>query len=434
MSNRQYASPLVIQGRGEDEKVTKLLRIPSDDHTFDESWFQEKLFQYPDLLPASEIEPAFHSLKAVAKELPVGSNSADLLFVNPDGCIALIETKLFRNPEARREVIAQAIDYASELSGWTYKQLVQAIKRANKSTEEDPLLQIMRESVQDGVFDESRFRERITRNLQLGRILLLIVGDDIRDEAQRMAEFIHRTPHLNFTLGLIEIALFRENENNSDRTFVQPRVIAQTQLDVRAVIEIKLPDGAQMTTEGGPVKPPNAGRTNISEQQFLDELRKVSQDAVKLAEWAIAEAPKHQLIVDWKVGGPILKHQDERGREFSFGQLCKNGEFDPTFWLWKFRKLGLPEDIATDYLDDIVRLVPGSYRKECAFDKEIKTEFIFHPEGPEQSLPLAKLTPRKEKWFEAIDKAIGRLRRFSSTDKDASATGTSSSSKQAQEG
>jgi hypothetical protein len=288
VSNRQYASPLVIRGRGAGERVTKLLPISSGDPPFDESWFQEKLFQYPDLLPAAEIEPAFHSLKAVAKELPIGSNSADLLFVNPDGCIALIETKLFRNPEARREVIAQAIDYASELSGWSYDQLVEAIKRANKSTGEDPLLHIMRGSAQDRGFDE-RFRERITKNLQLGRILLLIVGDDIRDEAQRMAEFIHRTPHLHFTLGLIELKLFRENEDNMDRILVQPRVIAQTQLDVRAVIEITLPDGAQARTKGGPVKPVNAGRTTISEQQFYYELGKVSPDAVELARWAIAD-------------------------------------------------------------------------------------------------------------------------------------------------
>jgi hypothetical protein len=409
MSNRQYVSPLVIRGRGADEKVTKLHRISHDEHKRDEIWFQEKLFQHPELLPAAEIEPAFHGLKAVAKELPVGPNSADLLFINPDGCIALVETKLFRNPEAKREVIAQVIDYASELSGWTYEQFVQAIKRANKSTAEDPLIEIMRESAKDARFDERGFKQRVNANLRLGQILLLIVGDDIRDEAQRMAEFIHRTPHLHFTLGLIEIALFREEGDDTGSLLVQPRVFALTRLDIRAVIKFELADGIQSRSEGGPVKPVNVDTSSISSERFFDELGKVSPIAVDLVKWAIAEAPEHQLEVDWKATGPMLKYRHEFGRAFNLGQLTKGGQFSPAYWLPRFRKLGLPEDIATDYLDDIIRLVPGSYRRECPFENDLKTEAISYPKGSKDLLLLAKLAPHKEKWFEAIDKAIIRL-------------------------
>jgi hypothetical protein len=408
MSNRQYATPLVIRGRGADEKVTKLHRIPHDEPRVNEGWFQEKLFRYPELLPAAEIEPAFYDLKAVAEELPVDGDSADLLFVNPDGCIALIETKLFRNPEARREVIAQAVDYASRLSGWSYWQFVEAIKRANKSTAEDPLLEIMRGSPEDVPFDEMRFKEQVARNLQLGRILLLIVGDEISEAVERMAEFIHRTPHLHFTLGLVEVALFREDGDNTDRILVQPRVVAHTQFELRTVIEIKLPQGAQIRTGVTAVEPTKPG--GISEEQFYEQLGQVSQAAVELVKWAKQEAPKHQLIVDWKAGGPILKYRDEgTEEEFNLGQLDKYGQFNPIYWLPKFRYLGLHEDIATGYLDDITRLVAGSYRQECAFAKEMKSEVILYPKGSEEYLPLEKLAPHKEKWFEAIDKAITRL-------------------------
>jgi hypothetical protein len=210
-------------------------------------------------LPASEIEPAFHNLEPIAKELPVGGYWADLLLVNPDGCIALVETKLFRNAEARREVLAQVIEYASILSSWTYEEFVQAIKRATKSAEKDPLLARMRSAIEDGSFDEKKFVERVTRNLQLGRMLLLIVGDEITAEAERMVEFVHRTPHLHFTLGLIEMALFKEHD--SDRIFVHPRVVGQTKLDIRAVIEIKVPVGAEMRTEVKPQKQGKPART-----------------------------------------------------------------------------------------------------------------------------------------------------------------------------
>jgi hypothetical protein len=413
MLMRQYASPLLICRRGDEESVSKLLPVTREEHAFGEEWFQVKLFDYPNLLPAAEIEPAFHSLEAVARELPLGGNSADLLFANPDGCIALVETKLFRSPEARREVLAQAIDYASTLSGWSYAQFIQAIKQAKGSTEKDPLLEIMRKSAQDGSFDERNFIERVTRNLRLGRILILIVGDEIREEVERMVEFVHRTPHLHFTLGLIEIALFKGNE--TDCIFVQPRVVGQTRLDVRAVIEIKLPTGAEMKTELMTEKPAGAARTSISEEQFFEELERNSPEEVALAKWAITEAPEHQLFVDWKGSGPILKYRDGSGETFNFGQLTKYGLL-LNYWLPKFRELGHPMEIATDYLDDIMRLVPGSARKERGFDKKGKTEIIVYPKGSGKELPLAELARNNEKWFEAIDKAINRIRALSKED------------------
>jgi hypothetical protein len=413
MLNRQYVNPLVITKSGDKESVSRLLHIGRDEQVHSEAWFQEMLFNHPYLLPAAEIEPTFHSLEAVAKELPVAGDSADLMFINPDGCIALVETKLFRNQEAKRDVLAQIIEYASTLSGWTYEQFVQAIKQANKSADEDPLVETMRRSVPDGSFDKGRFIERVARNLQLGRLLLLIVGDEIRDEVERMVRFVHRTPHLHFTLGLIEIALFKEN--GADRIFVQPTVVAQTQLEIREVIEIRLPEGASMHIEVKPEERGRPTRTSISQEQFLEELEKTSPADREFAQWAIAEAPRHQLEVDWGAQGPSLKYRDDNGEEFSFGQLTKYGLL-LTYWLAKFRKLGLPENIATDYLDDIVHLVPGSERQQRGFDKEVKTEVIVYPKGSQEYLPLAQLAPQKEEWFEAIDKAVNRIREVTRKD------------------
>ena len=65
-----------------------------------------------------------------------------------------------------------------------------------------------------------------------------------------------------------------------------------------------------------------------------------------------------------------------------------------TFWLPKFRKLGLPEEIALRYLDDIVNLVPGSAREERAHENDIKTEIIVFPKGSRKHLPLAELARR----------------------------------------
>jgi hypothetical protein len=55
---------------------------------FDERWFQELLYKYPALLPASEIEPPFDALEPIAMELPVAGKFLDILFINLQGCIA----------------------------------------------------------------------------------------------------------------------------------------------------------------------------------------------------------------------------------------------------------------------------------------------------------------------------------------------------------
>ena len=71
------------------------------------------------MIPVGDIEPLFAGLRPLARELPVGGGFLDLIFMNGEGYLTLVETKLWRNPESRRTVVAQIIDYASHLSTWT---------------------------------------------------------------------------------------------------------------------------------------------------------------------------------------------------------------------------------------------------------------------------------------------------------------------------
>jgi hypothetical protein len=411
MSDRQYAQPLVIRGLGDKKgegqasHLRRLVLEGDNRKLFNEEWFQDLLYRFPSLLPAAEIEPAFESLEPIAKELPIAGKYADLLLVNPEGYIALVETKLIRNPEAKREVIAQTLDYACEMSGWTYAQLVQAVKERTKSAEADPLLHIIRKAAGDeNSFNENQFIENVTRNLRKGRFLLLVVGDEITAEAERMVEFIQRTPHLHFTLGLVELSLFHEKEGNIDPLFVQPRLVAKTELHPRIVIDISLADGIQMKSQIKHESPTHVMRKTISSEEFFEQLKKLSLKAYDLAEWALAHAKEHQLTVDWGTGGPSLKYE-ANGAIFNFGQLQKYGGFDTTFWVPRFTRLGLPQDVALGYLDDIIRLVPESYRKEIGFEHDIKAQKILYGEDGDL-LPLEKLAPQREQWFAAIDKAI----------------------------
>ena len=99
--------------------------------------------------------------------------------------MTVVETKLWRNPEARRKVVAQIIDYAKDLARRSYSELVAAVKTATGSTDADP---IVAAACEEG--DETAFIDHVSRNLRLGRFLLLIVGAGIREGVEEMSKWL----------------------------------------------------------------------------------------------------------------------------------------------------------------------------------------------------------------------------------------------------
>ena len=76
---------------------------------------QELIHDHPTCLPLDQIEPGIGRLVPVCMELPLRVGSVDNLFVTPEGNLVLVEVKLWENPEARRKVVAQALDFATAL-------------------------------------------------------------------------------------------------------------------------------------------------------------------------------------------------------------------------------------------------------------------------------------------------------------------------------
>ena len=60
-----------------------------------------------------QIEPGIGRLIPVCMELPLSVGPVDNLLVTPEGNVVMVEVKLWSNPEARRKVVAQALDYAT---------------------------------------------------------------------------------------------------------------------------------------------------------------------------------------------------------------------------------------------------------------------------------------------------------------------------------
>jgi hypothetical protein len=84
-----------------------------------EDQIQALVHAHPRLLPIAEIDPIFVDPVPVCRELTTPAGNIDNFMVTPSGLPVLIECKLWRNAEARREVVGQILDYAKELALFT---------------------------------------------------------------------------------------------------------------------------------------------------------------------------------------------------------------------------------------------------------------------------------------------------------------------------
>ena len=117
-----------------DGNIETLERVPVGHAPFKESDLRDLLAQKPSLLPVRHFDPVFSSPVCLGTEFPVpGGGRIDALFLSPSGYVTLVETKLWQNSEARREVVAQTIDYAQQISKWTHTDLESRFKTCQET-------------------------------------------------------------------------------------------------------------------------------------------------------------------------------------------------------------------------------------------------------------------------------------------------------------
>jgi len=97
---------------------------------FDENWLQNLLIKNPSLIPVKEIDSNFNDLIPLGREVSVTVGSIDNLYITQSGEICLVETKLWRNPEAHRTVIAQILDYAKDIYKMTFDEFKECVEKS----------------------------------------------------------------------------------------------------------------------------------------------------------------------------------------------------------------------------------------------------------------------------------------------------------------
>lgn len=308
-NNRQHGSPLLINSF---DHVTSLEPVDLTTLTFQEDYLQTLLEKHPQVLPIAEIEPAFAPPICLGREIPTPSGFLDALYVSPLGYLTLVEAKLWRNPQARREVVGQIIDYAKDFSKWTFVELDQAVRKAG--SESIGILDIVRSQEPD--LDEKSFIDTITRRLRRGGLLLLIVGDGIREGVENIAQFLQDQPGLHFSLSLIELVFYRIPGQDWS-LIAQPRTVLRTTEITRAIVEVRTSsDDIEFSIEQPKIevtnKPPR-GRSLTEEEFFRKLAASTSEEISSETKQLIDRLINLGLTSEWQITGVSMRLPDPRG-------------------------------------------------------------------------------------------------------------------------
>lgn len=245
-----------------------------------EGKLQDYLEEYPSLVPLGEIVEGASDLVCIGREVGVSSGSVDLLFIDQDGVLTVAETKLARNPEARRTVVGQIIEYASYIYDWTADDVYMVANEYFSNSDKAPsdyrgcTLDEVMEKFTGGGFSRDDFRDSIEQNLRTGKVRLLIAVDELVEPLRATVTFLNRNS--NFDILLLSVKSFEESES---RKVLIPSLFGYVS------------------------RSPGGVRVQSTTENFFDDVKQKCDEGVqrlinKLYEFSVGEAVK----ISWGTG------------------------------------------------------------------------------------------------------------------------------------
>lgn len=368
-----------------------LERIVLGSGNFNESWLQKLIHDRPEILPINQIEPGFGSPISIAREVRCGHGKVDNLYLTPTGEIILVEAKLWSNPQARREVVAQALDYVAALMSLTYDEFETAIVTAGGGAK--PLYKYMED--QPEALSESEFVDAVSNNLARGRILVLVVGDGIRREAEALGALLQSHAGAHFTFALVELAAWR-NPTSGDFLII-PDVLAQTVMIERGVVRL---ENGVLLVEAAPATVTEKPKS-ISEEMFYEELAKLDMTLPSSVRAFLAIIEPIGVYVDLKASLNLKIDHPETNNPINLGYLHKNGT------VWTSPLAGcVPQDIAMRYNDVLSSAIGGTVA--------VSTSGSYASTNGKSVPPIAALLPEHaEAWASAIKQVVENIQTMS---------------------
>lgn len=389
MQRTRFAPPVMIR---RNMPVIPLQRVQLGDGEHDggrrERFIQDLVHEHPEIIPLADIEPAFLPLIPICRELQTSAGYLDNLWLTPSGGIVLGECKLFRNPDARREVIAQTLDYAAAVAKLTYPELEGAVRTALSS----PTASLWSLVAEHTDLEEAQFIDAVERRLRKSRFLLLVIGDGIQEGVEALTSHLQLHAGLHVGLALIDLSVWRDPDG---ALLVVPRIPLRTVLVERGIVVVDKDGQAR-------IEPPkdhlsantDRPRTHtISETEFFDHLEQRRQGSAamvrsfldNIASLGIYPEFRKSLVLRWEAATDFI---------LSPGYIETSGRV----WLsngWNSaNRLG---NIAAGdrYLERVASIVGGTVRR---YEKNWPD--VIGPDG--RAVDVRELLRHADAWREAI--------------------------------
>lgn len=342
---KTYGTPAIIAPNATTAAL--LERIVLGAGIFDEDWLQKLIFDHPTLLPVHDIEPGFGDIVAVAREVPCGHGFIDNLYLTPTGDIVIVETKLWRNVQARREVVAQTLDYVAALTRLDYAAFEAAVRQGLRATGEPDTLYDHVKGLGDEA-EEARFVDAVAQNLKRGRMLALVVGDGIRQEAEALGGLLQSHAGAHFTFALVELATWRDPANGA--LIVLPGTLAQTVMIERGIVVVA---GGTATILATPAKAESKAHS-ITESMFFEELTAINAALPQAIADFLTLVEPLGVYAEFKASLNLKAQLADLPRPISFGYIQRNGQ------LWTDPAANsAPADLARAYNQTLADLIGG---------------------------------------------------------------------------
>lgn len=292
-----------------------------------EEALQIRLDKHPRLLPVADFWSDAH-IVSLGREIRVQTGRIDNLYLTKYGKLVLVETKLYRNSQARREVVAQSIDYAVSLSKMTFESFELVLKNSKDShLNKQRGLQDFYEKSFGFEKDHKMsldFHNRLSASLRDGDFLILIVGDGIHGSAADLTEVLARHPTLRYQLGIVRLSEYA----GEGHQLLVPSVVMKTEVVTRSIIKlVRTKEGLNFHTQT-----PEEERRELFES-FLNTISGLTdsgrQFAQDLFEEVEADESLHNAFTAqyWyvKYGSVILfVNTNSRGGSISINDQIKN--------------------------------------------------------------------------------------------------------------
>ncbi len=350
-----------------DRKHHLLTRVDFTDRRIGEGFLQEALHENPGILPVDEIDGSFSPLVSLGREIA----GIDNLFISPSGLLTLVETKLWRNPQSLREVVGQILDYAAEVSSWSYSDLESSVRTCLSSPlqKNRSLYQHVASSCPDEVPPENQFIDDVEKGLRMSRFLLIIVGDGIREGVEKVLGNLHNYPQRLFTFGLVEIHIY-ENPAVFNGKILLPLLVAKTTEIVRAVVRVQTEGKAQVSVEieDSTKDSTSPSRRKLTEDIFFDEVkdetaRSLYKKLLSLADELGCEKLGRSSSISIRLPDPKGSRQ-----KLTLLVLTTAGELYVGWLADQLGRIGLSKNIAYDYVKTLCNIIgnvtPRKERKD----------------------------------------------------------------------